>query len=368
MGWIISKKDIPYISLGAKLLSSGGGGETKTVEYLLLSMMKDTDVIIVKTAVEVMDEWIVPVAIVGSTVLFNEDLPSGSEAVETVALHESLTGKKAEAVISIEIGGINGLIPLLVALERNIPIVDGDGMGRAFPKLEMTTFFDSQVSVFPLAAYSKAETLVARNNQQLQEVFSSFVLKNSGYCHMACFGMVGHQLKAALVPGSLKLSRDIGKALSTGTIEKKVDLLRNLFFNSVYGELEVVFSGRIFSIDRWFEEEALVGSCHLEGQLSFHGKSATIYFQNEFLSIVVSKEKTRTTPDLIIFLHYESGMPISVSDIREGMLVLILVVPAPSVFYTNEMLKLVGPKAFRIPSKFVQPEKMGDVPSNENWN
>lgn len=94
MGWVITKKDIPDISLGAKFLSCGGGGETKTVEYLLLSIMKDSDMIVVKTIMEIMNEWIVPVAMVGSTVLFNEDLPSGSETGQTLKLYEAITGKK----------------------------------------------------------------------------------------------------------------------------------------------------------------------------------------------------------------------------------------------------------------------------------
>ncbi len=368
MGWKITKNDIPYISLGTKLLSSGGGGETKAVEYLLLSIMKDSDTIRVKTAVELMNEWIVPVAIAGSTVLFNEDLPAGFETAETVKLYEDITGKNAEAVISIEIGGINGLIPLLVALERNIPVIDGDGMGRAFPKLEMTTFYNSEISVFPLVASSKDETLIVTNKQEFEEEYISFMYKNSGYCHMACFGMYGQQLQAVMVPGTLKLAREIGKALLIGNVEEKVESLRNLFFNSVYGDLQVAFMGRIASIHRWFDEEVLVGSCHFLGQLSFNGMKATIYFQNEFLTMAISNGKMSTTPDLIILLSYESGIPLSVSDIREGMFVLVLIVPAPSIFHTNEMLRLVGTNSFGIPKNFSNPTKIGDVPSNENWN
>ena len=37
-------------------------------------------------------------------------------------------------------GGMNTLIPLSVAAELGIPCVDADGMRRAFPQVEMTTF------------------------------------------------------------------------------------------------------------------------------------------------------------------------------------------------------------------------------------
>lgn len=105
MSWFIHKEDIAYISAGAKFLSSGGGGDTKIAAYLLLSAMEEDDVIEVKTAVEMADEWVVPVAAAGSTVLMKEDLPAGEEIVKALKEYESVSGRKADAVISMEIGG-----------------------------------------------------------------------------------------------------------------------------------------------------------------------------------------------------------------------------------------------------------------------
>jgi len=367
MSWVITKKDIPFLSLGAKFLSCGGGGETKTVEYLLLSVMEDSDMIVVKTIVELMKEWIVPVAMVGSSVLSNEDLPSGTEVVRTLELYETITGKNTDAVISIEIGGINGLTPLVAALERNIPVIDGDGMGRAFPDLEMTTFFDSHVPLFPLAAVSECEDLLVSDQSQFEGNFHSFILENNGYCHVACYGMNGSQMKAAMVPGTLKLARDIGEALVNGSLQAKLQSLRILFSNSVYGEMKVVFWGRITSIHRWFDNDVLVGSCHLSGQWANHGQSADVYFQNEFLSITSGK-KGSATPDLIVFLHCETGLPLSVSDIREGMLLSVLVIPAPSKLYTKDLLRTAGPTSFGIPKEFSPAGKEMEGPYNENWD
>jgi len=41
------------------------------------------------------------------------------------------------AVVCGEIGGLNSLEPFAVAAELGIPVVDADGMGRAFPELQM---------------------------------------------------------------------------------------------------------------------------------------------------------------------------------------------------------------------------------------
>ena len=39
-----------------------------------------------------------------------------------------------------EIGGSNSMRPMIVAAQTGLPVIDGDGMGRAFPELQMDTF------------------------------------------------------------------------------------------------------------------------------------------------------------------------------------------------------------------------------------
>ena len=39
--------------------------------------------------------------------------------------------------MSCEIGGANSVEPLIVGACTGLPVVDGDGMGRAFPELQM---------------------------------------------------------------------------------------------------------------------------------------------------------------------------------------------------------------------------------------
>ena len=49
----------------------------------------------------------------------------------------------ATALISNEIGGSNSLEPLIPAAITGLPVVDADGMGRAFPEIQMKTFFEA---------------------------------------------------------------------------------------------------------------------------------------------------------------------------------------------------------------------------------
>ena len=63
-----------------------------------------------------------------------------------------LTGKKATAMIALEIGGGNGLQGMILGASTamNIPTVDGDWMGRAYPVKWQTTpvVFEEKRTVF----------------------------------------------------------------------------------------------------------------------------------------------------------------------------------------------------------------------------
>ena len=57
-------------------------------------------------------------------------------------IKEHFSGKKkVEKVASVEIGGSNSIIPLIVGALSDVSVVDCDGMGRAYPRVEMTSFF-----------------------------------------------------------------------------------------------------------------------------------------------------------------------------------------------------------------------------------
>jgi len=43
-------------------------------------------------------------------------------------------GKEIGAIIPAEIGGVNSVIPLAVGRRLGLPVIDADGMGRAYPK------------------------------------------------------------------------------------------------------------------------------------------------------------------------------------------------------------------------------------------
>jgi len=65
---------------------------------------------------------------------------------------EKVLGRKIDAVLCGEAGGINSTTPFVVAAASGLPLVDGDGMGRAYPELQMETFTLHGVSATPMLA------------------------------------------------------------------------------------------------------------------------------------------------------------------------------------------------------------------------
>jgi len=59
--------------------------------------------------------------------------------------------KKLVAIMPADIGGVNSLEPLTAGAALGLPIVDADGVGRAFPELQMTLPFVYGSPPYPAA-------------------------------------------------------------------------------------------------------------------------------------------------------------------------------------------------------------------------
>ena len=70
-----------------------------------------------------------------------EKFPKGDEFVRVFEkLGKYLDQETIAGTFPMEAGGVNSMIPIVVAAKLGIPLVDCDGMGRAFPELPMVTF------------------------------------------------------------------------------------------------------------------------------------------------------------------------------------------------------------------------------------
>ena len=64
------------------------------------------------------------------------------------------------------------MMPVAYAAMRGLPLLDGDGMGRAFPQLQMTSFNIAGVAVAPMTLadeHGNVVTFEAENGKKAEE-------------------------------------------------------------------------------------------------------------------------------------------------------------------------------------------------------
>lgn len=354
MTWYITQSDIPYLSVGAKMLGCGGGGDTTTAETLLYSVLDEKDRIMVCSFLKIQDdEFVVPIAMIGSPVLYSERIPSGDEGVQVLELYEQTIGRTADALISLEAGGMNALIPLIIAAQKKLPVVDGDGMGRTFPELNMCIFHLMDIQVAPAAMINGNGQHIIQygtDNRAVSSQARKWVNQSGGVAHIACYGATGSMMKTALIPGTLYVIYRLGYIIcQEQSNEWKLKQLQYVFTNSVYGSPTVFIEGRIEHVERNFVNGTVEGKCLIQGKHGFSGSPIEIRFQNEYLSIQQDGWFVLTVPDLIVILHAETFYPCSIDDLYIGIPVLVFGVPAPNILRTREMLAFVGPEVFGLP-------------------
>ena len=137
---LLDLEALDEIALGATVLGTGGGGDPTLGKLMAQQAVARHGPIQLLPLDEVPDEeWIIPTAMMGAPTVLVEKIPSGTEVLDAFRMLERRLHCRAVATLSIEAGGVNSMIPMVVAASLGLPIVDADGMGRAFPEIQMVT-------------------------------------------------------------------------------------------------------------------------------------------------------------------------------------------------------------------------------------
>ncbi len=152
MSWVLTEQDLQDLATGAGILGTGGGGNPYLGHLHVRELVRAGARITVVAASALEDTALIcPVGGMGAPTISIERLPNGGEYLGALRAIEAAWGLEVTHVSSIEIGGANALRPMAVAAQAGLPVVDGDGMGRAFPELQMCTFAIAGLPITPLA-------------------------------------------------------------------------------------------------------------------------------------------------------------------------------------------------------------------------
>lgn len=350
---LVHPADVEAMALGGAFLATGGGGDTLIGEITTEQALSDFGPVeLIDAASLPADAMVVAIGAAGSPTIMQEKPSNGREALWALETLEAHLGRKADALIAFEAGGMNALLPFCVAAERKLPVLDADGMGRAFPELQMESFSIYGVTATPLAAAAELGDRMVLENARSPEVAERLVRQFSvdaggGQCVSAEHVMTGQQVREVAILGTLSLCKDIGELLiaHANDLSSFVQSLTELLAPTHYGEVRRLFEGKVTDISRRVEGGYDFGQLALEP----FDKSAGdmhISIKNEYLVAVQNDRPVTLTPDLICILDNETGRPITAETIRYGQRVTVIGIGAPQLMRTETALKVVSPRNF----------------------
>ena len=357
MGYYIKKEDVEDLVVGAAILGTGGGGDPYVGKLMVLQSLERGEKIELLDIESIEDNsFVVPVAAMGTPVVLIEKVPSGKEALYSLNLIEEFYKKKVDYISPIEAGGINSTIPLVVGAKRKIPVIDADGMGRAFPELQMVTFHIHGVSATPMAISDErgnASILSTIDNYWAEKIARAITVKFGGSAWIAIYATYGSLYKKACVKGSISLAIEIGRTIRTARqsgkniIDALLDVTKGYY----------LFGGKIVDVSRFNIGGFARGEAKIEGLDDYKGSTLIIRFQNENLVAIRDNEVIATVPDLITIFDKETVKPITTERLRYGLRVIVIGIPCNEKWRNEKGLEVVGPKYFGYNVEYIPLEK-----------
>lgn len=351
------------IALGGAFLACGGGGDIlvgRMVAERVLREHGNVDLIPLQEITD--DATVIAVGGVGAPSIMGEKVSNGTEAITALRILEEYIGRRADALIAFEAGGFNSLVPVMVASQLKLPVLDADGMGRAFPEMQMETFSIYGVSATPLTLVGNEGNSVIMNMTEAsiaEKLIRQFtILGGGGTCFSAEHAMDGSTVKQVSVPYTISLSLRLGRCLreNRGNMRSFRQELDSILQTARYGKPNVLFEGKVIDVDRQVTGGYDVGIVTLQ-EFGDDKDTLTMDIQNEFLTARLGSHILATVPDLICMLDNDTVQPITQETLRYGQRVTVIGISAPEILCTEQALKVVGPRCFGIHMEYIPVEQ-----------
>lgn len=376
--WYISETDLDWISIGCYILGTGGGGSPYSSMIRLRTQLRNGAVVRVINPQDLVDDAQVGCGGgAGSPTVGIEKL-AGDELVEAQTELFKVCPRPATHMIALEVGGGNGLQGMILGASNNmdIPTVDGDWMGRAYPTKWQTTpaVFNERPTVWSPIAMSDGNGNVvlmpkAASDRHVERILRAALSQMGSSVGAADAPISGAETKRWVVEHTLSQAWRIGRGVARARKENRVDNVAETIIEEFGGKGagKVLWKGKIVGVERVLRTGHIYGECIIqgadvrgsdeggEGSSTFRG-TIKIPFKNENIAAIKVHEDGREerqedvlaiVPDLITIIDAQNGEAIGTPEYRYGLLVVVLGIAASDKWTSTERgVKLGGPEAF----------------------
>jgi DUF917 family protein len=343
------------IAQGAAVLGTGGGGDPHIGLLMALQAAEEHGYARLVDLDELPgDGLLLPCGMMGAPTVSIEKIDNGREGERLRETVESVFGREVVAVMASEIGGSNALLPIAWASRMHLPVVDADGMGRAFPELPQVSMGLAGISPSPAFLTDERGNVVvtrAASGPWLERIHRRITIEMGGSAATCEYVLTVEEAKTATILGSVSLAERIGRTLAGATEDPVASLVEEL-------SAVRLITGKVVDVQRNTTGGFVFGSVIVEGLREDAARLLRIEIQNENLAVLEDGRVLASVPDLITVLDSETAQAIPTERVRYGMRVTAIAFPCNPIWRTEAGIELAGPRAFGYEFDYVPVEAL----------
>jgi hypothetical protein len=353
--WLFGTEDVDTLAAGCTLLGSGGGGDPYIFQMVLAELLATRGPVrVVHPEQLAADAQVVNVGFVGAPIVLAEKLFYEEEVTLALNAMSRRLGRRIDAIMAAEMAGANGLSAFIAASLLGVPVVDADGMGRAFPRSDQITYNIFGYSASPTVVSNEHGDVVCletRDNVRMEYLVRTLSVAAGSKCFSVDYPLSGADVRTCAIVGTVSLAKRLGSAIRSARTSHLEPLAALQAALSADAAARQLLEGKVTSCWNETRDGFGFGSVTLEPLPA--GEPITVQFQNEFLVAYRGDQVLATTPDIISFLDAESLATITSDSVRYGQRVKVLVIQAPALLRSPEALRVVGPRAFGLDFDYI---------------
>jgi DUF917 family protein len=294
---LLDRDSLRALARGCAVLGAGGGGDPYLGLLQALQATGDFGPVSLIDVDELPDDaLIMPCGGIGAPTVGIEKIENGDEGNRLRDHLESVTGQKVAALMAAEIGGGNGLLPVAWAARLGLPVVDADGMGRAFPEVPQVTMHLAGISPSPaVMTDERGNVLVVRaiSGHWMERLERTAAVEFGGAASATEFSLTAAQAREATVRNSVSLAITIGESIESSEENPVAALIVKI---GAFG----LVTGKVTDVERRTTRGFVRGSVVVEGFGADAGRRIRLELQNENLVALEQGQVLASVPDLIL--------------------------------------------------------------------
>ncbi|MEU7001240.1 DUF917 domain-containing protein [Nonomuraea sp. NPDC046570] len=347
--------DVAALARGCAVLGTGGGGDVRAGALAATRAIGEYGPVpLVQLADLPADALVVPLSAIGAPTVSHEMIHGEDEPRRIADEVERLFGRPPAAVMSSEIGGSNGVAPVAWAARLGLPLLDADGMGRAFPEVQMVSMYVAGLPadlVIMSDVVGNVVTIRPVDGLWSERLARAVCVASGSSAMMADYVLTAEQARGAVIEGTVTRAVEIGLAT-----EHAADPLAAL--EKTLGAVRLI-TGRLSDVERRTSGGFVKGTAVVEGTDACRGRTLTLEIQNENLVAIEDGRILAMVPDLIAVVDSETATAVQTEALRYGQRVAVLAWACDPLWRTPKGLETAGPRAFGYDLDY---RPLGEVP------